>query len=392
MRKTYKSNIKKLYLFIFFSSMHFFGGILIPFFTDWGNINFTQVMILQSWFMLWIFLLEIPSGVLADYIGRKKTLIIGAAAGIVCPLIYSSFPNFFIFLIGEMFFALSASMYSGAGEALIYDSLKIIKQTKKSKQVFGRLQSFKLAGILVSAPVGSLIASNFGLRAPMFLVAVPLTIAFFIGMTLKEPETTSKRSENYLKILTRGTDFFKKNKILKLLTFDMVSIAAIGYFMIWFYQPMLEKAGIPIKFFGFVHAVFSLSQIIILNNYLFMEKVFGSKKNVLLFSSLITGFMYILGGLFSNPLAVLSAIIIGGGFGLARRPLFTSYMNKYIESSERATVISTISMFQRLVLVIVNPIVGFLAEMSFDFTLILLGILALLFALISRVEEKHLID
>jgi MFS family permease len=102
--------------------------------------------------------------------------------------------------------------------------------------------------------------------------------------------------------------------------------------------------------------------------------------------------MFILGGLTTLTPLVLMVIIIGGGFGLSRVPLFQSYMNKYIPSSERATILSTISMFRRFALVIVNPIVGFLVDWSFNYTLIILGVTAVIFSFISKIEEDHLLD
>ena len=58
MASNFRSNIWKMYLLKFLTGLSFASGIFIPFFMDWGGINFTQVMILQSWFVLWTFLLE----------------------------------------------------------------------------------------------------------------------------------------------------------------------------------------------------------------------------------------------------------------------------------------------------------------------------------------------
>jgi hypothetical protein len=67
-------------------------------------------------------------------------------------------------------------------------------------------------------------------------------------------------------------------------------------------------------------------------------------------------------------------------------------MNKHIPTSERATVISTISMFQRLSIVILNPLIGLSVQYwSLNYTLIILGAIALFFTFISRIREKHLI-
>jgi MFS family permease len=393
MDKSLKANIWKIYLFKFFISLHFFGGVLIPFFTDWGGINFTQIMILQSWFMLWIFLLEIPTGTVADYLGRKVSLIFAVLVGIIGAIVYASTPSFYVFLLGEFLFAMSNAFLSGADEAFVYDTLKKIGWSRKSKRVFGRIESFGLAGIMVAAPIGSIMAVKLGLRYPMLLVTIPLAIAFFVALSFKEPKSTEKiESKRYINILKDGVRFFYKNKILKILAIDMISIDAIAYFMIWLYQPMLKQAGISIGYFGIVHAAIVIIEILIMNNYERFEKILGSKKRLVFFSAAITGIMFVIGGLSSFIPLVLLVIILGGGFGLSRRPLFVSYMNKYISSSKRATVLSSISMVRRFSLVVLNPVIGLLVDYSLNYTLMGLGVAAIIFSLISKVEESHLID
>ncbi len=393
MLATFRRNLSKMYLFRFFVSLHFIGGVLVPFFTDWGGINLTQIMILQSWFMLWIFLLEVPSGAIADYLGRKKSLVLACGFNAIAALVYSSVPNFYVFLFGEALWATSAALMSGAGEAFVYDTLKKIGETKKSKKVFGRIGSLSLAGIMVSAPIGSVMAAKFGLRTPMLSLGFPFAAAFAVALTFKEPKISRKiESKQYTIILRDGVKYFYKNKVLKILALDMIFIASIAYFLIWFYQPMLRQAGLDVVYYGVVHAAFAASQILIMNNYERLERVFGSKKRLLSLSASITGVMFIIGGVTTFIPIVLLVIVLGGGFGLSRRPLLVSYMNKYIPSSKRATVLSAISMLRTLALIVVNPMVGLLADWSLNYTLIILGVAAVVFSLISRVEEGHLID
>ncbi|MBU0667207.1 MAG: MFS transporter [Nanoarchaeota archaeon] len=388
-----KSNIWKVYLFEFFVSMHFISAVLIPFFTEWGNISFSKIMILQSWFMLWIFIFEIPTGAIADFLGRKKSMIIGAGANVIAVLIYSITPNYFLFLIGEIFFALSVSLISGSKEALIYDTLKKNNLTKDSKSVFGRSESFHLTGILVGAPIGSFIAFFLGVRYPMMLMSIPFMIAFVIGFTFKEPKIHLKQEKkNYFVILKSGVKFFYKHKILKILALDMVVISSIAYLMIWLYQPLLMRSGCSMALFGFVHAAFVIGEIVVMNNYIFLEKLFGSKKRVIFLSSIITGLMFILAGLTTFLPLVLLAIIVSMSFGLTRRPLLISYMNKYIPSHNRATVLSAISMLRRILIIVFNPIIGFFVDKSLNYALIILGLIAITFAVFSKVEEEHLID
>jgi len=84
--------------------------------------------------MFWNFLLEIPTGTVADFLGRKVSLILGCMIGAVGVLIYASYPRFLVFLLAEVILAVSYTLISGADEALVYDSLKEIGQTDISKK------------------------------------------------------------------------------------------------------------------------------------------------------------------------------------------------------------------------------------------------------------------
>ena len=67
----------RYYLFNFFSGLTFYIAVLVPFYTQWGHLSLTQVQLLQSWLMIWIFILNAPTGAIADIVGRKKIVAIG---------------------------------------------------------------------------------------------------------------------------------------------------------------------------------------------------------------------------------------------------------------------------------------------------------------------------
>lgn len=67
-------------------------------------------------------------------------------------------------------------------------------------------------------------------------------------------------------------------------------------------------------------------------------------------------------------------------------------MNQFIASDKRATVISSISMFRRFVLVVLNPIVGLTVDYSLRLGLLLVGLLPLAVFLFSPVTEDMLED
>ena len=390
---SFEANIWKMYIFKFSFSLQFVGGVLVPFFLDWGKISFTQIMILQSFFVFSVFLLEVPTGAVADYLGRKTSIICAAVTTSIGALVYSSYPHFYIFLLGEFVWALGLAFLSGADEALVYDSLIATKSERESKRIFGRFNSFQLAALMISAPIGSIIAATLGLRYTMMFMSVPFLVASFIALTFEEPESKKKsESKKYLETLVNGVRYFKDHKILKILAFDKISIGGLIFFILWTYQPLLKQLGVPLIFFGFVHAAMTGVEIPFMNSFEKLEKIFGSKKRYLLWSALIAGAAFILLGINTwVPLTIVLLLTVAG-FGLSRYVLFQNYMNKYIESDIRATVISTVSMIDRVVRAVLCPVVGLLVEWSLKYSLIILGAAIVVSGLISGVEEEHLID
>ncbi|MFH1848566.1 MAG: MFS transporter [archaeon] len=388
---TLSMNLWKVYAYKFLKSQMFISGVLVPFFTGWGRISFTQIMLLQTVFVFSVFFFEVPSGAFADRFGRKTSLAASGIVSALAALLYSSYPHYLIFIAAEFIWAAGFALVSGADEALVYDTLKQHKKEKLSKETLGRLHSSELAGYMVAAPIGSVIAATLGLRYTMMLMAIPMLAAFLLALTFEEPKRIRER-ESYFQTLKNGVRYFRSHRILKLLAFDRISIGALAFFIIWMYQPKLIGLNVPIIFFGFVHAGMAGLEIVIANTFPYLERVLGKKSRYLLLSSVVTGISFIVLGLTESAILAVACILVGSGFGLSRFVVCQNYMNKFIESSRRATVISTVSMMEQFAKGVMYPFMGLLVEWSLSGALIAVGCAILGFSLISRVEEGHLIE
>ncbi len=387
-------NINKYYLFSFFRDFTLISAVLVPFFTQWGNISLTQVQLLQSWFMLWIFLLEVPTGAIADFFGRRISLILGAIIGGIGYLIYGSIPNFYVFLVGEFILATSLALMSGADNALLFDSLKELGREDEIKKITGRANAFNLFGLFVSAPLGSIVASKISLNAPMYLSAIAFLVATIVAFSFRETKVQESTSESkrYLLIVKEGFKYFKNHRVLKLLTIDAILVTSAGYFVIWLYQPLFTSINTPIAYFGLFHALLVGSEILISANFHRLEKLFGSTKNYLKFTAIIVALFFLLVAIHPSLLTIILFLIFSGGFGLTRIDLMSAYMNKFIPSNRRATILSSISMFRRFSLVLLNPIIGFTADRSLSLALLLVSLLPLSVFLFSPITQESLED
>ena len=71
-----RTNIRRYYLYQFFMSLDFWAPVLVLFWRARG-LDLTQIMLLQSIYALGVIILELPTGVLADYFGNKRSLVSG---------------------------------------------------------------------------------------------------------------------------------------------------------------------------------------------------------------------------------------------------------------------------------------------------------------------------
>jgi MFS family permease len=389
----YRSNIWKMYADSFFYYMHFIAAVLVPFFTEWGGISFSQVLFLNSWFMFCIFIFEIPTGTVADFFGRKTSMLLGSIVCILAVVVYSSYPNFYMFLAGETIWALAFTLKSGANEALIYDSLKMIGQEERSPKIYSRMESCKMAGILIGALLGGVLARFGGLRMPIVCMIVPFGLSALFVASLKEPPAGEKTAKtSYSQILKGGIAFFAGHRILKILTLDMVAIGSYAFLIIWAYQMLLKEAAVDIIYFGIVHAMMCLAQIAVLQSFNRFEKYLGRKKRLLVATALIAGIGFVVLGLSNSAWLIVSMITVTAGFGLSRTPLYISYMNKFIPSDMRATVLSVTSMARNIGIGLVNLVAAVMAGWSVKYMMIANGAAIIFFSLATRVKEEHLAD
>jgi MFS family permease len=391
----FSSNIWKLNGIRMLFWMHFFGPVLVPFFTQWGGLKLSQVFYLNAWFFFCNFLFEIPTGAVADFLGRKTSMALGALLGGTAAFLYTSRPLLGVFVVAEAIFALAFTFQSGADEALAYDSLKAMGKQKDSKRILSRMESFKLGGILFASLTGGFIADRWGLTAPLRATGIAVFLSFFLVLWMREPKTRTRKSQRspYTAILREGIGFFMGHKILWILTLEAAAINALAWCIIWLNQPLLQQSGLALKYFGAVQALSIVGQILFLSNVGFLERLLGSKRALLAAGGILTGAAYLVLGLAHSLWLVIPAIVLTFTFGFTRLPLFSSYMNKYIPSDKRATVLSASSMIRTFAVFLSMVTVGSgLVSWSIQNMAIILGVCLVLLSVFSRIEEGHLKD
>jgi len=280
-------------------------------------------------------------------------------------------------MFGEIIFALGVALVSGANKALLYDSLIELNKEKLSKKILTNAESFKMAGILISGLLGGWLSSFFTPNIIFGLTVIPMTLSLIASMFFIEPDVhKSGEIQRWSKIFKEGVKVFIRDTNLRKHAVDMIFISMISYFVIWFYQTKLVAIGVPAHLFGYFVVLLSLSQILVLQLMPNIEKIVGGEKKYLGISALITAIGFLIVSVWDHWLGVLLFVVLSGGFGLSRRPIYTAIYNKYIPSKQRATVNSFINMLRSIVIAVINPVMGALVDWDLDNTLLVLSFLA----------------
>jgi MFS family permease len=374
--------------------MHLMSAVIIPFFREWGRLSFVQIFALQSWFMLMSFLMEVPTGAVADRFGRKVSVALGAFLVATASVFYGSFPHIAVFVAAEALFAVAIALISGADEALAYDSLLACGREAEASRVMSRLEAAKLAGILAGALVGAVVASRIGVRWPMLLQSVPMALSGAIALTLVEPprgrEPAAGR-RSYLRLLSGGLHHFRAAPELRALALDQVACATVAWLVIWLYQLQLGRVGVPLAAFGVVHAAMGLGQILLLSRIGSVERAVGGKARLARLTALVPALAML--GLAATTRVAPSIVLIvaAATAGLGRPPLFSGPINRLIPSERRATVLSAVSAARTLSVGVVYPAVGALLDRSLVAALVFVGVLGLAAAAFAR-APAHLFE
>jgi MFS family permease len=381
-----RANLWKIYVYKFISEFYLIVPILIPYYKS-NLLNSTQIFTIQAAYALSILLMEVPSGYLADVIGRKKTLILGAIFMPVGLAVYVFTSSFFAFILAEFIIAIGNSMRSGCDSAFIYDTAVQLKAESEYKKYEGRSAFYTRIGTALSSVLGGL-AALLSLNLPFYINIGTSLLMLPLALALIEPKRDVLKSKNPLKDILQICRFSFANPQLRLLMFFSALILSTGIIGIWSYFLYYESLGISVGYFGILFAVFQLSSAVGSRNAHSLEKIFGIKKSLLLV--MLSGCFFLLLGKIQSPLMILLIFLNAFLWGFSY-PLILDQMNRLIKSETRATVLSIANMTGSLSYVILAPLFGQLVDrLSLTKSYIIMGIYFLAFGAIALIKFHRL--
>lgn len=324
-----------------------------------------------------ILVLELPTGALADLFGRKNTLSLGYLIEGAGWCLIGIHPSLITLWIGYLLSALGSSLISGSDSALLYDSLKTLKQESQFVKISANANLLMRFSIFAGIIIGGYVFSWWsGLTYILFGGAQ--IIAASIAVFSKEPAIDSEKFtlSNYLKQIQVGAQ-------------QLLGSSTSKFFSVFY----VTNGGITWYFIYFLYTAW-FSQLIasdIRRSWLMASISIGSGVVLFLVPKLLRSItaknMTLLFGVLTTTALLLASARLGSAFwmagmlytlAIARFSFLDQVANEFFDSKYRATALSTLNMGVSLVFIVLSICGGWIMQhATIQHMFLLLGLVSL---------------
>ena len=164
----------------FLKNLKFFESFLILFYLEKG-LSFFEIGALYSIQQITINIFGIPSGIFADAIGRRRTMIYSFIAYIISFIVFYFSNTYPLFIVAILFFAFGDSFRTGTHKAMIFEYIKSKGWADQKVHYYGHTRSWSQRGSALSSIIAACIVFYSGSYRYIFLFA---TIPYLLDLIL----------------------------------------------------------------------------------------------------------------------------------------------------------------------------------------------------------------
>jgi len=332
-----------------------------------AGLDIFHVMLTNAAFTAGSMIFEIPTGVVADTVGRRASLLLCLGTLFVTTLLYVTAYwrgwGFWAFVWVSVFLGLGYTFYTGAVDAWLVDALKATGHTAPLEPVFAKAQMMFGAGMLVGTITGGFLG-QIHLYIPYLVraaIVIPLfALAWFgmreLGFTPRALELRRVPAE-MRRVFVEGMDYGLHHPVVRPVMF--ASLVTMSFLIFGFYSWQKYFLDLLGKNLVWVNGVISslVGLTMIAGNALVgpLSRVVRTRTGILTLATVVQAVMAIacglLGVLTSGPATFYVVVALYLVYTLAlgvSMPVKQGYLNAHIPSAQRATIISLDSFFANL--------------------------------------------
>lgn len=350
-------NIRILTWFNFFTDFKLYAPVAIIYFTHVSG-SFALGMSVFSVAMISSALFEIPTGIFSDFIGRRKTVFLGAVSAVLYSILYALGQSYWMLIAGAIVEGLSRSFYSGNNDALLHDTLAETKSEHRFDEYLGKVSAMFQVALAVSAILGGILAS-WSFPLIMWLSVLPQVLCAFLSVFLIEPRVHTEESGNIFSHFHNALKNFLTNRKLRLLSLSSIIGYGLGESSYQF-QSAFYNTLWPLWAIGIAKTLSNVGAALSFHFSGKLIKKFDSMK-ILVADNLFNRVMNITAAAFPSvlsPILMSSTSIFYGVTTVARGAL----MQKEFTNKERATMGSLDSFAGSIFFGVVAFSVGLVAD------------------------------
>lgn len=252
---------KRIFALSFMSEFIVIYPFYVIMFGERGDVSAAGVGILLAVWMIVSVLAEVPTGVIADKVSKKWSLVLGHIMQLLTFATWLLFPNFTGYLIGFIIWGIGEAFISGAFQAYLYESLD-----DKNKKAFGKIYSRSSAFTMAAYAAGSLLAFAIGPQYTLLLILSVLVSAISLAITLSLPATHSKVEvdvEIKPKVLSGAFKTIRASAALRRILITAVIVQGLMGMLGEYLPVYYNQVGVPTQWVALLISVGSATAVLL---------------------------------------------------------------------------------------------------------------------------------
>src|SRR3954470_24892002 len=348
-------------------------GINTIFLLDAGLSNL-EAFAANAFFTGGMVLFEVPTGIVADTIGRRTSYLLGtltlSGASLLYVMLWQIEAPFWEWAAVSLLLGLGFTFFSGAVVAWLVDALAATGYDGRLETVFGRGQIVTGAGMLGGSVAGGFIAQDVSLGTPFVLRGAILLVMFVVAFRLMHdvgftPQKGGRPVAEMRKIASNSFDYGWRVPAVKWLMVEALFTGGVGIYAFYALQPyLLELYGDPHAYqvAGLAAAIVAGAQILGGVAAPRIRGLFRRRTSALIVMAGASVVTLALIGSVQSFWPVIGLTTVWGLLFAATMPIRQTYINGMIPSRQRATILSFDSMMSSTGGVWTQPVLGRAAD------------------------------
>jgi MFS family permease len=346
----------------------FIWGINTIFLLDAG-LSSGEAFAANAFFTAGMVLFEVPTGIVADTVGRRASYLLGTvtltASTLLYLLLWQRGAPFWAWASVSALIGLGFTFFSGSLQAWVVDALRATGFTGSLESVFGRAQAVTGAAMLTGSVAGGFIAQQTTLGVPFVLRAIVLAVMFMVAFKLMRDIGFTPVRSGMRQVASASIEHGWRVPAVKWLMVESLFTGGVAIYGFYALQPyLLELYGDPHAYLiaGLSAAIVAAAQILGGVLATRIRGLFRDQVSALIGMAGVSAIAIGAIGIAESFWAVIGLTVVWSLLFSATMPIRQAYINGMIPSQQRATILSFDSLMSSAGGVWGQPVLGRAAD------------------------------